>query len=163
MTTDRRIVRSVRRVPTAVKNFGKSPRVLEMPYLIQMSRDSYHRFLDTALRDLFDEISPIEDFPGGRFELGFQEHYFEEPKHSEEECREAEITYSAPLYVTVQLRIKAQGPGQGEIKQQTLFVGDIPMMTKRGTFIINGAERVVVSQLVPVSYTHLKLQTILHV
>jgi DNA-directed RNA polymerase subunit beta len=84
----------------------------------------------------------------GRFELTFEKHYFDTPKHPEEYCRENEITFSAPLYVTVQLNVKAEGPAQGEKKEQTLFVGDIPMMTSSGTFIINGAERVVVSQLV---------------
>ena len=74
MTTDRRIVHAIRHVPSAVKNFGKSEPVLEMPYLIQMSRTSYDRFLSTALRDLLDEISPIEDFTGGRMELRFGEY-----------------------------------------------------------------------------------------
>ncbi len=132
----------------AKRSYARIPAVLEVPNLIQVQIDSFDWFKSDGLGELLSEISPIEDFPGGRFELNFLSHYFEDPKHSEEECRENEITFSAPLYVTVQLRIKAQGPSQGEIKQQTLFVGDIPMMTKSGTFIINGAERVVVSQLV---------------
>ena len=132
----------------AKRSYARIPAVLDVPNLIQVQIDSFDWFKTDGLAELLSEISPIEDFPGGRFELSFLEHYFEAPKHSEEACRENENTYSAPLYVTVQLRIKAQGPGQGEIKQQTLFVGDIPMMTKSGTFIINGAERVVVSQLV---------------
>ena len=80
LTTDRRIVRSIRRVPTQVKSYGKAETVLDMPYLIQMSRDSYQRFLNTSLRDLFDEISPIDDFTGGRMELRFGEYRFEEPE-----------------------------------------------------------------------------------
>ncbi len=133
---------------TPRSSYSRIPAVLRVPNLIQVQIDSFNWFKTDGLADLLSEISPIEDFPGGRFELSFLDHYFEEPKSTEEECREGEISYSAPLYVTVQLRIKAQGSGQGEIKQQTLFVGDIPMMTKSGTFIINGAERVVVSQLV---------------
>ena len=113
-----------------------------------MQLDSFEWFKTDGLRELFEEISPIEDFPGGRFQLTFEGHQFEEPKQTEEECRERETTFSAPLYVTVGLHTKGSGPGEGEIKYQKLFIGDIPMMTTTGTFIINGAERVVVSQLV---------------
>ena len=130
------------------RDYGRIPSVLPVPNLIQVQIDSFNGLKTKGLRELFDEISPIEDFPGGRFQLSFGEHYFEEPKYTEAECREKEATYSTPLHVTVNLRIKASGPGEGEIKEQTLFVGDIPMMTTTGTFIINGAERVVVSQLV---------------
>ena len=128
--------------------YSRIPRVLEVPNLIQVQLDSFSWLKTDGLKELFEEISPIEDFPGGRFELGFEGHYFEEPKYTEEECRAKEITYSAPLHVTVKLRVKAPGPGQGEVKEQTLFIGDVPMMTSTGTFIINGAERVVVCQLV---------------
>ncbi len=130
------------------RSYSRIPAIIDVPNLIQVQLDSFEHFKYQGLGELFTEISPIEDFPGGRFELVFGEHYFDPPKHTEEECREKETTYAAALYVTVQLRIKAGGPGQGEIKEQTLFVGDIPMMTSTGTFIINGAERVVVSQLV---------------
>ena len=133
---------------TRKQSYSRIPAIIDVPNLIQVQIDSFNHFKDYGLRELFDELSPIEDFPGGRFELVFGEHYFEPPKLTEEECRERETTYAAALYVTVQLKIKAGGPGQGEIKEQTLFVGDIPMMTTTGTFIINGAERVVVSQLV---------------
>tara|TARA_B100001123_G_scaffold111329_2_gene129538 strand:+ start:39334 stop:43083 length:3750 start_codon:yes stop_codon:yes gene_type:complete len=122
--------------------------VLEIPNLIQVQVDSFNWFMTDGLRELLDEISPIQDFPGGRFELTFQNHYFGKPKNTEQDCREKEVTYSAPLYVTVKLKISAKGPAQGEVKEQTLFIGDIPIMTSNGTFIINGAERVVVSQLV---------------
>ena len=142
------ISKSTNRSATPRSSYARIPAVLQVPNLIQVQIDSFNWFKTEGLSELLSEISPIEDFPGGRFELSFLDHYFDDPKHSEEECRESEITFSAALYVTVQLRIKAQGSGQGEIKQQTLFVGDIPMMTKSGTFIINGAERVVVSQLV---------------
>jgi len=130
------------------RSYAKIPAIIDVPNLIQVQLDSFNDLKGQGLKELFDEISPIEDFPGGRFELSFLDHYFEDPKNTEETCREKEITFSAPLHVTVQLKIKAGGPGQGEIKEQTLFIGDIPMMTSTGTFIINGAERVVVSQLV---------------
>ena len=133
---------------TRKRSYSRMPAIIDVPNLIQVQIDSFDNFKNYGLKELFDELSPIEDFPGGRFELSFGEHYFEPPKLTEEECRERETTYAAALYVTVQLKIKAGGPGQGEIKEQTLFVGDIPMMTTTGTFIINGAERVVVSQLV---------------
>ena len=129
-------------------SYGSIPSVLDVPNLIQVQTDSFDWLKTDGLRELFEEISPIEDFPGKRFELSFESHYFEGPKYTEGECREKEITFSAPLHVTVKLKIKAAGQGQGEVKEQTLYIGDIPMMTSTGTFIINGAERVVVSQLV---------------
>ena len=129
-------------------SYGKIESVLDVPNLIQVQIDSFEWFKTDGLKELFEEISPIEDFPGGRFELRFLDHAFKPPGNSEEECREREITYSAPLHVTVELHTKAPGPGEGERKIQDLFIGDIPMMTSTGTFIINGAERVVVSQLV---------------
>ena len=122
--------------------------VLEVPNLIQIQVDSFNWFKTEGLKELFQEISPIEDFPGGRFELRFLDHYFEDAKLTEEECRERESTYSAPLQVSVELHSKGPGPAEGERKVQTLFIGDVPIMTTGGTFIINGAERVVVSQLV---------------
>ncbi|MBM3949689.1 MAG: DNA-directed RNA polymerase subunit beta [SAR202 cluster bacterium] len=130
------------------RSYAQIPGALDVPNLSQVQIDSFNWFTKEGLRELLEEISPIEDFPSGRFELSFLGHNFAEPKYTEEECREREITFSAPLYVTVQLKVKAQGPGQGEVKEQTLFVGEIPMMTTTGTFVINGAERVVVSQLV---------------
>ena len=147
------------------RSYSRIPAIIDVPSLIQVQIDSFEHFKSEALGDLFKEISPIEDLPGGRFELTFGDryfdptknpgedppsgsYYFDPPKHTEEECREREVSYSAALYVTVQLKIKSGGPGQGEIKEQVLFIGDIPMMTSTGTFISNGAERVVVSQLV---------------
>ncbi|MQC18535.1 MAG: DNA-directed RNA polymerase subunit beta [Chloroflexi bacterium] len=117
---------------------------MEMPNLIDMPRRSYERFLHESLRELFNEVSPIEDFTGGRMELTFGEYRFEEPKYTETECRDRERTFAAPLRVRVELLVKESG----EVKEQEIFMGDVPMMTKHGTFIINGAERVVVSQLV---------------
>ena len=130
------------------RSYASATTVLDVPNLIQVQLDSFNWFKTKGLGELFSEISPIEDFPGGRFELSFLDHRFDDPKHTEEECRTREITFSAPMYVTVQLKLKTPGPGQGEVKEQELFIGDVPMMTSTGTFVINGAERVVVSQLV---------------
>jgi DNA-directed RNA polymerase subunit beta len=111
--------------------------------LIAIQRDSFHWLTDKGLREVFEEISPIEDFTG-QMALSFSEHRFEEPKHSQEECKEKDMTFSAPLFVTAEFVNR----NTGEIKSQTVFMGDFPMMTGGGTFIINGTERVVVSQLV---------------
>ena len=135
-------------VTSGVRSYSRIQSALEVPNLIQAQIDSFDWFKTEGLRELLQEVSPIEDFPGGRFELSFLDHRFKEPKATEEECRESESTYSAALHVTVELHTKAAGPAQGERKLQDLFIGDIPIMTSTGTFIINGAERVVVSQLV---------------
>ena len=148
MTSTALQVRNDQNGAASKRSYSRIPAIINVPNLIQVQLDSFEHFKDEGLGELFDEISPIEDFPSSRFELTLGDHYFEEPKFSEEECRERESTFAAALYVTVKLTIKASGPGQGEIKEQTLFIGDIPMMTSTGTFIINGAERVVVSQLV---------------
>ncbi|MDE2860091.1 MAG: DNA-directed RNA polymerase subunit beta [Chloroflexota bacterium] len=130
--------------PLDQKSYARIPAVLDVPNLIQLQTASFEWFKGDCLQTLFEEISPIQDFTGGRFELNFTDHTFYPPKYTEEECRDKEVTYSAPLYVKASLLIKETG----EIKEQNLFMGDIPMMTSQGTFIINGAERVVVSQLV---------------
>ena len=148
MTSTALQVRNDQNGAASKRSYSRIPAIINVPNLIQVQLDSFEHFKSEGLRELFNEISPIEDFPSSRFELTLGDHYFEEPKLTEEECRERESTYAAALYVTVKLTIKASGPGQGEIKEQTLFIGDIPMMTSTGTFIINGAERVVVSQLV---------------
>ena len=148
MTSTALQVRNDQNGAASKRSYSRIPAIINVPNLIQVQIDSFEHFKNEGLRELFNEISPIEDFPSSRFELTLGDHYFEEPKLTEEECRERESTYAAALYVTVKLTIKASGPGQGEIKEQTLFIGDIPMMTSTGTFIINGAERVVVSQLV---------------
>ncbi len=128
--------------------YSRTPTVLEVPNLIQAQIDSFNWFKTEGLKELFEEISPMEDYPGGRFELNFLNHTFDEPAATEEDCRENETTFSAALKVRVELVNRAPGPAQGERKFQDLFIGDIPIMTSTGTFIINGAERVVVSQLV---------------
>ena len=148
MTSTALQVRNDQNGAVSKRSYSRIPAIINVPNLIQVQIDSFEHFKSEGLGELFNEISPIEDFPSSRFELTLGDHYFEDPKLTEEECRERESTYAAALYVTVKLTIKASGPGQGEIKEQTLFIGDIPMMTSTGTFIINGAERVVVSQLV---------------
>ncbi|MQG76179.1 MAG: DNA-directed RNA polymerase subunit beta, partial [SAR202 cluster bacterium] len=126
------------------KTYASIPNVVDVPNLIQIQLESFQWFSTEGIQDLLQEVSPIDDFTGNRFDLSFLDHTFKEPKYNMWECREKEITYSAPLYVTGQLKVKETG----EIKEQLLFFGDIPIMTPHGTFIINGAERVVVSQLV---------------
>ena len=126
------------------KGFNSIANNVDVPSLVQVQVNSFEWLKTDGLKDLLEEFSPIEDFSGGRFDLRFLSHEVREPKNTERECRKREITFSAPLYITVQLVIKETG----EVKEQTLFFGDVPMMTDNGTFVINGAERVVVSQLV---------------
>ena len=123
---------------------GVSHEKFEIPNLIELQLDSFAWFVDKGLRELFDEISPIKDFTGKVMELQFLDYEFGEPKYSEEECRTKDLTFSKPLYVNVELLIKETG----EIQRQRVYMGDYPWMTDQGTFVINGAERVVVSQLV---------------
>ncbi|MEX0831063.1 MAG: DNA-directed RNA polymerase subunit beta, partial [Nitriliruptoraceae bacterium] len=111
--------------------------------LVAIQRDSFAWLIDEGLGEVFDEISPIEDSQG-RMALSFLNHRFEDPKYSVEECKEKDYTYSAPLFVTAEFLNK----DDGTIKSQTVFMGDFPMMSDRGTFVVNGTERVVVSQLV---------------
>src|SRR5687768_16513908 len=126
------------------KRYARIPEVLPIPNLIELQLQSYRWFIDNGLRELLDEISPIQDFTGRVMELRFKDYEFEAPKYTELECRTRDLTYSKPLYVWVELLIKETG----EIQRQRVYMGDFPFMTDEGTFIINGAERVVVSQLV---------------
>ncbi|MFL5646332.1 MAG: DNA-directed RNA polymerase subunit beta, partial [Chloroflexota bacterium] len=123
---------------------GISHEKFEIPNLIELQLDSFAWFVEKGLRELFDEISPIKDFTGKVMELQFLDYEFGVPKYSEEECRTKDLTFSKPLYVNVELLIKETG----EIQRQRVYMGDYPWMTGLGTFVINGAERVVVSQLV---------------
>ena len=125
------------------KSYAKLPEILEVPNLLRIQTDSFRWFQEYGLRHLLEEISPIEDFTGNRLALSFIDYEFREPHHNEQECRSRDLTYAAPLYVRTQLLIKETG----EIKEQDLFFGDIPLMTAKGTFITSGAERVAVSQL----------------
>jgi DNA-directed RNA polymerase subunit beta len=189
-----------RRLPATVKDYSRIPDALELPDLVLIQKQSYRWFLEEGLQELLDEISPVQDYTGGRLELRFEKEVFpltdspeemegevplqdvydregrliaaagqpltreqaqalkeareeplpvrpyrlDRPKFSEEECREKDLTYSAPLRLNVRLWVKETG----EIKEQQIFLGEMPLMTPRGTFIVNGAERVVVSQLV---------------
>ena len=128
------------------RRFAKIPHVLEIPDLIELQKASFHWFITDGLREAFESISPIKDFTGNLV-LEFGEHSLGEPKYSVEECRERDMTYSAPLRVRVRLITAESGEIKG-IPDQEIFMGDFPLMTDKGTFMINGAERVIVSQLV---------------
>ena len=116
---------------------------MEMPNLIAIQRNSYNWFLEEGLKETFEEVSPITDF-SDTLQLDFLTSSFGEPKYSVEECKDRDATYAAPLRIKVRLLNKESG----EIKEQEVFMGDFPLMTEQGTFVINGAERVIVSQLV---------------
>ena len=124
-------------------SFAKIPEVQPLPDLLATQHESFNWFLETGLQELFDEISPIEDFTG-TLALELTNHRFEEPTLAIEEAKERDSNYSRPLFVTARFMNRQTG----EIKEQQVFLGDFPMMTPNGTFIINGTERVVVSQLV---------------
>ena len=137
-------------------SFARIAEVAPIPNLIKVQRDSFEWFLREGLKELFAEISPIQDFTSRNMDLELAVpgpdpsepgYSFGQPKMSEDECREHDLTYAAPLKVRMRLKIKS-GENAGEIKEQDIFMGDFPLMTDNGTFIINGAERVVVSQLV---------------
>ncbi|MCS6827735.1 MAG: DNA-directed RNA polymerase subunit beta [Caldilinea sp.] len=125
------------------KSYARIPTILDLPRLTEVQIRSFEWFKKEGLRELFDEISPIVSF-NKNLELHFGDYYFAEPKYPVEECRERDITYSAPLWVKVRLVNKETG----EVSEQEVFMGDFPMMTDAATFIINGSERVVVSQLI---------------
>ena len=127
-------------------SFARQNEVLEMPNLIEVQKNSYQWFLDEGLQEVFDDISPIEDY-SGRLSLSFVSYELctKEAKYSIEKCKERDATYAAPLKVKVRLYDKEN---KKEINDQVIFMGDLPLMTRTGTFVINGAERVIVSQLV---------------
>ncbi len=128
----------------SVKSYARIPEVLDVPHLILSQIQSFDWFKTDGLSEVFREFSPIADYTGKKYELHFLDHQFEEPKLSPTECKELEKTYSQPLTLKAQL-IKLEN---NERLEQDIFMGEIPLMTENGTFIINGAERVVVSQLV---------------
>ncbi|QPC48026.1 DNA-directed RNA polymerase subunit beta [Mangrovibacillus cuniculi] len=125
------------------RSFARISEVLELPNLIEIQTASYDWFLEEGLREMFRDISPIEDFTGN-LSLEFIDYSLGDPKYSVEESKERDVTFSAPLRVKVRLVNKETG----EVKDQDVFMGDFPLMTETGTFVINGAERVIVSQLV---------------
>ena len=133
------------------RSFARISEVLELPNLIEIQTASYEWFLEEGLREMFKDISPIEDFTGN-LSLEFVDYSLDEPKYSVDESKERDATYAAPLRVKVRLHNKETD----EVKEQDVFMGDFPLMTETGTFVINGAERVIVSQLVrsPSVYFH---------
>jgi DNA-directed RNA polymerase subunit beta len=126
------------------RSYARIQDAIEVPKLIETQIDSFHWFQEVGLRELFDEISPIEDFTGKNLALSFLDYRFDPPRYDEFECRERDLTYSAPLKVRARLLIKSTG----EVKESEIFMGEFPLMTENGTFINNGSERVVVSQLI---------------
>ncbi len=137
-------VRDVYYGRTKRKSFAKMDEILQIPNFLEVQKKSYQWFLDTGLQEVFKDISSISDFTGN-LELSFLDYTLEnKPKFSVEECKVRDATYAAPLKVKVRLR----NLETGEMKEQDIFMGDFPLMTKSGTFVINGAERVIVSQIV---------------
>src|SRR5229473_3090979 len=125
-------------------SYGRIPDMLPVAELIETQIRSFNWFRRDGLRELFEEINPITDYTGKNYELRFLDYTFGEPKFDKEECRARDMTYSAPLRINTRLTIKETG----EIKETEVFMGDFAIMTEEGTFIVNGTERVVVSQLV---------------
>ncbi len=133
--------------PSALKKrtfFTNIDDILDLPNLIDHQNRSFEWFVEEGLGELLAEISPIDDYTAGKLSLSFKDYRFEEPKMTEVEARKNNVSYDAPLKATVELTNKVTG----EIKEQEIYLGDYPWMTRRGTFVINGAERVVVSQLI---------------
>ncbi|MCD6310317.1 MAG: DNA-directed RNA polymerase subunit beta, partial [Candidatus Eremiobacteraeota bacterium] len=133
-------------IKDGIISYKRIPSILDLPDLIALQRSSYEWFVKEGMQEVFAEVSPIEDFTGNLI-LEFMEHSLDEPVHTIQECRDRDMTYARPLKVKVRL-ITKEGDSIREIKEQEIFMGDLPHMTDQGTFIINGAERVVVSQLV---------------
>ena len=129
--------------PRARKTFSRLKHVLDLPNLIDIQKASFQWFLEEGLRETIDDISPITDYTG-TLAVEFGDYEFGPPQHSISECREKDLTYQAPLSMTVRF----VNTETGEIREQRVFMGDFPMMTEHGTFIINGTERVIVTQLV---------------
>ena len=125
------------------RSFSKTNNVLELNDLLEVQKKSYQNFLENGIKEIFEDLFPVESFTGN-ISLEFGDYYFDEPRYSIKEAKERMVNYAAPLKVEARLFIHETG----EVKEQTIFLGDMPLMTEAGTFIINGAERVIVSQLV---------------
>ncbi len=139
-----RRIRTVKYGNTERRSFAQVDEVIDMPNLIEVQKKSYNDFLETGIGEVFKDFSPITDF-SGRIELHFLSHHIEDkPKYTEKECKDRDATYATPLKVKVRLVYKESG----QMTEQEVFMGDLPKMTPNGSFIINGAERVIVSQLV---------------
>ena len=126
------------------KFFTKVKNTIPLPNLIELQLDSYNWFIKNGIKELFEEVSPITDFSGRNLELYFENYYLDEPRFDEMTCKKRNVTFEAPLRITARLTNKATG----STKSQEIYLGDVPMMTQRGTFIVNGIERVIVSQLI---------------
>ena len=138
------MVKDVQYGKTLRKSFAKMEEIEDMPNLLEIQKKSYQWFLDVGLREVFRDVAAITDYTGN-LELTFLDYKMDEkPKYSVEECKARDATYAAPLKVKVCLRNKETE----EIKEQEIFMGDFPLMTSGGTFVINGAERVIVSQII---------------
>ena len=124
--------------------FTEGDAALEIPNLIAHQKDSWRDFVESGLSEIFSELNPIDDYTGQKLALRFKEYEFKEPKNTERFAKENNLTFDAPLQVNIELTNKVTG----EVKEQEIYLGDYPWMTDRGTFIINGTERVVVSQLI---------------
>lgn len=124
--------------------FTKDDTALSLPNLISHQKDSWQEFVETGLSEIFAELNPIDDYTGQKLSLRFKQYEFAEPKISDQEAKENNLTFDAPLHATVELTNKVTG----EVREQEIYLGDYPWMTDRGTFIVNGTERVVVSQLI---------------
>ena len=126
---------------TMRKSYAKYEEILEMPNMLKIQKESYEWFLKDGLREVFKDVGSITDF-SGKLELSFLDFSMDEkPKYTIEECKERDATYAKPI----KLRVRLRNTETGEIKEQEIFMGDFPVMTKGGTFVINGAERVIVS------------------
>ena len=130
--------------PSKRKYFTQTDEILDLPNLVDHQNDSFYWFVNEGLGELLAEISPIDDYTGTKLSLSFKDYKFEEPKTTEAEAKDDNISFEAPLKATVVLTNKITG----EVKEQEIYLGDYPWMTSRGTFIVNGTERVVVSQLI---------------
>ena len=138
------MVKDVKFGKTMRKSYAKYEEILEIPNMLKIQKDSYQWFLETGLREVFKDVGTITDF-SGKLELSFLDYTMEDkPKYTIEECKERDATYAKPIKVRVRLR----NTETDEIKEQEIFMGDFPVMTNGGTFVINGAERVIISQIV---------------
>src|SRR3989344_6776048 len=124
--------------------FTKNDEIIELPNLVDHQNKSFKWFVEEGLGELLSEISPIDDYTGTKLSLSFKDYRFEPPKMAEAVARENNVSFEAPLKATIVLTNKVTG----EVKEQEIYLGDYPWMTTHGTFVINGAERVVVSQLI---------------
>ena len=137
-------VKDVQLGKTTRKSFSKIDEVLEIPNLIEIQKNSYQWFLDEGIREVFNDVASITD-ANGKLTLSFVDYTIDDqPKYTISECKERDVTYAAPLRVKARLKNEETG----EITENVIFMGDFPLMTDSGTFVINGAERVIVSQLV---------------